>query len=60
MRYHDSQLQESNQDFAALADNRSLMAQKGFPEDEIALYIKKTVRLLDKCADEFGVGTPFR
>ena len=60
MRYHDSQLQESNQDFAALADISSLMTQKGFPEDAIALYIEKAVRLLDKCADEFGVGTPFR
>jgi hypothetical protein len=31
------------------------MTQKGFPEDAIALYIEKAVRLLDKCADEFGV-----
>lgn len=60
MGYHDSQLQESNQDFAALADISSLMTQKGFPEDVIALYIEKAIRLLDKCADEFGVGTPFR
>ena len=60
MRYQDSQLQESNRDFAALADIKALMAQRGFPEDVIALYIEKAVRLLDKCADEFGVGTQFR
>lgn len=60
MQFHDSQLQESNQDFAALSEMKMLMEKRGFPEEDVILFIEKAVRLLDKCADQFGEGTKFR
>ena len=60
MQYRDSLFQESNWDCAAIAEIKAEMTQRGFHEEEIALFTEKAALLLDKCAVQLGPGTPFR
>ena len=60
MRYHESILQESNLGCSALADSLALLEKHEFPDDEIARFTERVVRILDNCSEHFGAGTQFQ
>lgn len=60
MLYHDAMLQESNRDCSAISDSLGLMRKNEFPDNEIAEFTEKVVRVLDNCTRSLGAGTQFR
>ena len=59
MLYHDSILQESNENSPVISDSLALMKKNEFPENEAADFAEKAVHILDNCSKHLGVGTRF-